>query len=356
MSKGHAKGKTPDDRAQYAVTEPRVPGLELIGTPSVWVITDGKIGDEVQCFGLAHALGVKPQRHLVRPRALFAALMPWGPIDPRDAHHKPGSPVAPPFPDIAIAAGRRTVPYLRHVKRASGGRTFTVFMKDPYTGAKTADVLCLPMHDTLRAENIITAMTSPHGLSPEVFRAAHDTPDPRLDVLPQPRLAMILGGVSGHYNFTAADSDRLAEIAVRHASGGYGLMVTPSRRTPPELLETIRDALDRAGLLGTRAFVWNRVGINPYVGILARAAAIIVTGDSVNMVGEATATGVPVHVYIPSGKGHPKMTRFIDRLVEAGAVRRYRGKLEQFSYECVDSTPHFAREVAKRFMAFRAKL
>ena len=356
MSKDRAKGTAPDARAQYAVSEPRVPGLELIGTPSVWVITDGKIGDEVQCFGLAHALGLKPQRHLVRPRALFAALMPWGPIDPRDAHRRPGSPIAPPFPDIAIAAGRRTVPYLRHVKRASGGRTFTVFMKDPYTGAKTADVLCLPMHDALRAENIITAMTSPHGLSPEVFRAAHDTPDPRLDALPQPRLAMILGGVSGHYNFTAADSDRLAEIAVRHASGGYGLMVTPSRRTHPELLETIRDALDRAGLLGTRAFVWNRVGINPYVAILARAAAIIVTGDSVNMVGEATATGVPVHVYIPSGKGHPKMTRFIDRLVEQGAVRRYRGKLEQFSYENVDSTPHFAREVAKRFMAFRAKL
>ncbi|MBV1702246.1 MAG: mitochondrial fission ELM1 family protein [Hyphomicrobiales bacterium] len=340
-----------DDLAQARGRE-----LHLPGSPRAWVITDGKIGDEVQCFGIAKALGLQAERHLVRPRGLWAALSPWGPIDPQEAPHRAGSPIAAPWPDIAIAAGRRTVPYLRQVRRASGGRTFTVFMKDPYTGTKTADVLCLPMHDKLRGDNVVTSMTSPHGLTPEVFAQARAEPDPRLEFLPQPRLAMILGGVSGHYSFTSTDALRLAEIAVRHASGGYGLMVTPSRRTPPELLETIRQALESEGLLNSRAFVWDRHGINPYVSILAHAAAIIVTGDSVNMVGEATATGVPVHVYIPSGHGHRKMTQFIDRLVEVGAVRRYAGHVEQFSYESVDSTPHFAREVARRYLAFRAKL
>ncbi len=320
---------------------------------SAWVVSDGKIGDEVQCFGLAAALGLKPEHRLIAPRQPFALLTPWGPIDPREAPHRTNSPLRPPFPDILIAAGRRTVPYLRHVKRASHGHTFTVFMKDPYTGIKTADVLCLPRHDRLRGPNVVVSLTSPHRLTPEGFAACRAKPDPRLVHLPSPHLAMILGGASGHHDFTPNDATRLAQIAVRHAGEGYGLMVTPSRRTPPDLLETVRHALAQAGYLGKTAFVWDRSGENPYPQILAHADAIVVTGDSVNMTGESCATGTPVHVYEPSGKGHPKMTAFIDRLVEAGAVRRYNGVIEQFSYDPIDSTPYFAREVAKRYAVFR---
>lgn len=327
----------------------------LCAGKTCWILTDGKIGDEVQCFGLAKALGLQAERRLIAPRRVFAWLMPWGPIDPREASSRPTSPIAPPFPDLLIAAGRRTVPYLRHVRRASGGRVFTVFMKDPYTGANTADVLCLPRHDRLRGDNVVVALTSPHSLTPEAFAAARVQVDARLAPLPRPRLGMVLGGVSGHYHFTGADSVRLGEIAVKHAREGHGLMVTPSRRTPPHLLGAVHDALRAAGFGPERAFVWDRTGENPYLQILAQADSIIVTGDSVNMVGEAAATGAPVHVYIPSGKGHPKMTAFIDRLEAYGAVRRYAGAIEKFAYEPVNSTPFFAREVAARYAARGAR-
>ena len=71
------------------------------------------------------------------------------------------------------------------------------------------------------------------------------------------------------------------------------------------------------------------------------------------MVGEATATGAPVHVYEPSG-GHPKVTRYLDRLTEVGAVRRWAGRLESWSYAPIDSAPVTAREIAARYRAFRA--
>ena len=325
----------------------------LPGNTTAWVVTDGKIGDEVQCFGLASALGLEPERRLIAPRRLFAALMPWGPVDPREAAHRPGSPIAPPWPDLLIASGRRTVPYMRFVRKASRGRTFTVFLKDPYTGAGTADVICLPAHDTLRGDNVVVALTLPHGLTRDLFEAARAQQDPRLAHLPHPRLGLMLGGVSAHFSFTDGDAARLAAIAVQHAVEGYGVMVTPSRRTPPELLEAMRTALETAGLLGARAFVWDRSGTNPYANILALADALIVTGDSVNMVGEAVFTGKPVHVYVPGGKGHPKMTLFLDRLVAAGAVRRYRGVIEDYAYEAVDSTPFFARAVAEKYARWR---
>ena len=150
---------------------------------------------------------------------------------------------------------------------------------------------------------------------------------------------------------------RLAEIAREILSSGRGLMVTPSRRTPPELMTAIRAAVDISGARD-RAFVWDGTGDNPYPQILAHSGAIVVTGDSVNMVGEAAATGAPVHVYEPAG-GSDKMTGFLDGLVAAGAVRRVTtvrapGWIdERWTYAPVDATAQIAREVVKRYRAFR---
>lgn len=315
------------------------------------MITDGKIGDEVQCFGIAEELGLDPERRLIRPRAPWSWLAPYGPVDPREGPARGRSPVAPPFPDFAIAAGRRTVPYLRRVKRASGGRTFTVFVKDPYTGTGTADVIWVPEHDGLRGDNVVVTLTPAHRLRPAVFAAARASPDPRIAALPHPRIALVLGGKGVNHDFSLQDIANLAGIAAAVAATGASLMVTPSRRTPPAAIAAIAAALAEAGAAG-RAFVWDGAGTNPYAQILAHADAILVTGDSANMVGEATATGAPVHVYEPSG-GHPKMTRYLDRLVEVGAVRRWSGRLEHWSYAPIDSAPVTARAIAPRYRAFR---
>ncbi len=315
------------------------------------MLSDGKIGDEVQCFGIADALGLAAERRLVAPRPPWSWATPWGPVDPREAPGRPGSPIAPPFPDIVFAAGRRTVPYLRRVKRASARRCFTVFVKDPYTGTGTADVIWIPEHDRLRGDNVIVTLTPAHRLRPEVFARARAAPDARIAPLPHPRVAMVLGGKGVNHDFSAADIANLAGIAVTIAATGASLMVTPSRRTPPEAVVAIRAALAPA-LAGARAFVWDGTGENPYPQILAHASAILVTGDSANMVGEATATGAPVHVYEPSG-GHPKVTRYLDRLTEVGAVRRWSGTLEDWSYPPIDSAPVTAVAIAERYRAFR---
>lgn len=320
---------------------------------TAWLITDGKIGDEVQCRGIAEELGLTPERRVIKPRPPWSWVTPWGPVDPGEAPGRPNSPIAPPYPDVAISAGRRTVPYLRHVKRASGGRTFTIFVKDPYTGLRTADVIWVPEHDKLRGDNVVVTLTPAHRLRPEVFRAARAEPDPRLAGLPHPRVAMVLGGKGVNHRFEAIDVERLAAIAARIAATGASLMVTPSRRTPPEAIAAIRSALSEA-LAQDRAFVWDGQGLNPYAQILAHASAILVTGDSTNMVGEATATGVPVHVYEPSG-GHPKVTRYLDRLTEVGAIRRWSGQLDHWTYAPLDSAPVIAEAIAARYAVFKAR-
>ncbi len=321
----------------------------LLGFSS-WVLTDGKAGDELQCLGLAEVLELEPEIRTVRPRAPYAWLMPWGPIDPAERPGAPGSPLAPPFPDLAIASGRRAVPYLRHLKKASGGRTFTVFLKDPRTGAGAADLIWVPAHDRLRAENVVVTLTPPHRISEGRLAAARSDPDPRLRALPSPRVAVLAGGDSRHHRFTDADVDRFLAHLRQLADEGAALMITASRRTPDRMRQALKELAERRS-----SFFWDGEGTNPYIDLLALADAIVVTADSSNMLGEAAATGAPILVFEPSG-GHPKFKALLDGLKRHGAVHAFEGHLERTRYEPLNSTPTIAKAVAEGLARHRHAL
>jgi mitochondrial fission protein ELM1 len=315
---------------------------------TAWVLSDGKIGDEVQCFGVAEALGLSPQRRLIAPRAPWRWLAPYAPVAPRDAPLRPNSPITLPFPDILFAAGRQTVPYLRHVRKESRGKTFTVFIKDPYTGSDTADLIWVPEHDSLRGNNVVVTTTPANRVGRVVGELRQAPADPRIAALPHPRVALNLGGDGINHRFAPADCERLIDIAHAILCGGNTLMISPSRRTPPALLSKLIALFADE----PRALVWDGTGDNPYAQMLAHADHVIVTADSVNMVGEAVATGAPVHIFEPSG-GHRKITSYIDRLSELGAVRRWNGRLDSWAYDPIDATPIIAREIAKRYLQAR---
>lgn len=307
-----------------------------------WLITDGKMGDLAQCIGVAERLGLATESRVVRPRALFAAFMPWGPIDPREAPSRTGSPLAPPFPDIAVASGRRAAAYLRHLKSASGGRVFTVFLKDPRSGAGTADCLWVPQHDRLRGSNVLTTLTGPHRFSPEKLAGMRAG----ASLWPSDgrhRFGVVLGGNSKDFHFTPDDETRLLAGLRAIARNRATLAVTPSRRTPPGLADAVRILTQETG-----GFFWDGAGENPYLAILAQSDTLLVTADSTNMVGEAVATGRPVLVFRPTG-GSPKIDQHLRELEHLGAIRPFQGRLEDFTYEPIDATPAIAIHLARGY-------
>ncbi len=316
----------------------------------VLLLGSGKAGHEVNAIGVAEALGAPYELRRVDPRKPFVWLSPYGPVDPRDRAGRAGSLLTAPLPDIVIASGRVTVPYMRAFKRAAGGRVFAVFLQDPRFSRAIMDMIWAPEHDRLRGPNVITTLTSPHPFSQRRLAAARAAPDARLGDLPSPRCAVALGGPSGAQHFTPADVARLRAAISAIAAQGFSVMATPSRRTPPELVAAVREGLGDAP-----GFVWDGTGDNPYASILALADAVLVTGDSANMVGEATATGAPVYVFEPSGSGSNKLSLGIDALARLGAVRRFAGAIERFCYEPIDSSGQIAREIARRFLASRAQ-
>jgi mitochondrial fission protein ELM1 len=305
------------------------------------VLTDGKAGDLVQCLGVAEAIvaleGGSIEERVVRPRAPFVWLMPWGPADPRD-----GAAIAPPYPAIAIASGRRAVASLRALKRRAP-ETFTVFLKDPRSGVASADFVWVPEHDRLRGDNVMTTPTSPHRVTALKLAQAAMQARPEIAALASPRVAVLIGGPSKDVAFGAADVAGLCDNLARLAASGAGLMVTPSRRTPAGLMRSVAAALE-----GSRHWMWNGQGDNPYLEMLALADAVVVTADSVNMMGEAAATGRPIHVHEPADLS-PKVRRFVASLKAHGAVAKFEGRLETLTYEPLDSTPLIAREILARF-------
>jgi len=203
-----------------------------------WIITDGKAGMEVQVLGVAQALGADFEIKQVHPRGLWRLLAPWGPIDPHERFGRDGSQFAPPWPDIALATGRLSIPALRAVRKASP-ETYTVIIQDPRTGTGSADLIAVPAHDALRGDNVIQTLTAPHGFSPERLAKLRRKQPKDIAALPEPRIAVVLGGPNSVYQFSEEDSARLGAALASMATFGASFLITTSRRTPSHTLNAV---------------------------------------------------------------------------------------------------------------------
>ncbi|WP_155912152.1 mitochondrial fission ELM1 family protein [Methylobacterium sp. 77] len=315
-----------------------------------WIVTDGKAGDENQCIGIAETLGLDFEIRRVSPRPPFGWLAPWGPIDPRDRPGHRGGALSGPFPEIVIASGRRAVPYLRAIRKATKGRTFTAFLKDPRTGHDTADFIWVPDYDDLRGPNVLTTLTAPHQVTAARLAAARRSPDPRLIGFEKPRVAVLIGGDSRHLSYRAADMKRLLANLTKLSESGSSLMLTVSRRTPAPLRTALHRLVEQKG-----GFFWDGTGANPYVSMLALADAIVVTSDSANMVGEAVSSGAPVLLFdLPNT--YIRHRRLFAGLAMAGALKPFVGRLEDLHYTPLDATPAIAQAMACAYIEHRSRL
>ena len=318
-----------------------------------WVIADDKIGMQVQVKGVADALGLNYELKQVAPRGLTRLLAPWA--RPRRAERigKPGSLLEPPWPAIALATGRLAIPYILAVRRLAGPDTFTVILQDPKTSANSADLIWVPEHDRRRGANVISTVTAPHSFSPKRLAGLRAAVPPAIAALPHPRVAVVLGGANGIYTFDDESLKRLGASLEALAGSGAAFMITPSRRSPPQLVATVEAATRSAPRI-----LWDGSGPNPYPDFLAHADALIVTADSVNMTGEACATGRPVYVFAPKG-GSEKFDRFHAALRALGATRPLPDRLmalEAWTYVAIDSAGLIAAEIERRWLRRKALL
>lgn len=330
----------------------------MIGSSSsqsgtTWVVTDGRAGNVSSALGLAEAVGLP----IVEKRVTLAK--PWVWLPP--GFWPPGvlgidedtsDPLAPPWPDLVISCGRRGIGPALEIKRRSGGRTLAVHIQHPRMNPSRFDLIAAPAHDRLTGPNVVVTVGAVHRVTrAKLDDAAAEWCD-RLAHLPSPRLAVSIGGSNAAYRLDAATGQQIgAHLAGLIRAEGLGVMLTFSRRTDPEAAAAIRSALEETG-----AEIWSGAGNNPYYGYLGLADRVLVTGDSVNMVSEAVATGKPVQVIpLPITGRAEKFERFHQALESAGATRPFTGQLEDWEFVPSNDTARVADRVKELLRARQSR-
>ena len=206
----------------------------------------------------------------------------------------------------------------------------------------------LETHDPTRGDNVMVTKAALHRVTQKKIAEAGAKWEAVFKKIPQPRIAVLIGGTSKAHNMTQDNARMLAEqllAIVDHRKAG--LLITASRRTGEENTKYLRDALK-----GDNIYFWDNTGDNPYFGLLALADYIIVTEDSVSMTSEALATGKPVYIASLEG-GAKRLDAFHKLLQEQGYTRPFSGLLETWSYTPPDDTMRVAQEILERYKGSR---
>jgi uncharacterized protein len=325
--------------------------------PQIWVISDGTAGMRLQAIALGEALIatdttnqtslddiiIKPSwwlRHLPRlvPFLPKALLSPW--------LRSIGGRLSKDKPAIIITCGRRMVGTsiaLNRLSKAYAVGTRTIHIQDPRLPPHYFDILIVPQHDPARGANVLTSMASLNRLDmPKIADAANQLGE-KWRTLPAPRVAVLLGGTNRRYAISAMMAKymakRLADFATKT---GASLALIPSRRTPANLVTQLTAAL---GSLPHA--VIDQAENNPYPGILGLVDAVIVTSDSVNMISEATITGLPILIAEWQSETG-RIGAFHDAMMAAGHIAPLRDQIPQDGFTPLVEMPEIVKSVLAR--------
>ena len=306
-----------------------------------WIVTEGLIGTENQCLGVAEALGAETLVKRVKLAEPWKTLSPYIGFESAKTFSPDGDSLRAAWPDLLITSGRKSIAAARYIKRMSGGKTFTVHIQDPRVRRNEFDLLVVPQHDPARGSNILVTTATPNRITQKKLDDAKIR-FAKFEALPSPRIAVLIGGTSGNQILTEDMVRDLASQLNDLDHQGYGLMITTSRRTGADNKKILMDELRRS-----RAYIWNGIDENPYFGLLAWADAIIVTSESMSMMSEAATTGKPVYILSMSG-GKTRHLKMQENLRKKGIIRNFEGKIDEWSYEPLNDAKAVADEIRRK--------
>ncbi len=261
-----------------------------------WLLSSEKLGDTAQARLIANALGWSTTEMDMVVRERFRTAKPA--MRPSLEHIDPASAdqLRPPWPELAIAAGRRMAMVLLWIKAQSGGRTRVVYLGRPQRHLERFDLVIAPSQFRVpSAPNVMPLAYPLVRVEQGALACAAQAWQARLAGLPKPLFVLLVGGPQRVLRFDKALAlDLLERTAAMARAASGSLYVSTSRRTPPD----IADALARAVPSEAQFHRWTpEAQENPYLGLLAHGDVFVVTGDSISMLVEVAGLGRPLAIY-----------------------------------------------------------
>ena len=299
-----------------------------------WILSSGLIGCENQCLGVIERLGIETEIKKIKPSMAVSLFAPYGTpfLNPQ---------VREPWPDLVIAAGRKTIPYLKYIRKASKKECKTIYLQDPRIDSKEFDIVWAPEHDSIEGNNVIKTITSPNRVTNELLNYHHDEWLDKLLKLKGPFIGFLIGGKSKAYNFNDAECEKIIQALNFVISNGYTPLITLSRRSPKKLSNRIKNLL-----INEENLFYDGQGDNPYFAILKASEIIITTPDSANMISEAINVPKPVY-YIDIKSNSKRFNKFINTLVNSGHIRPFENNIDYFQNKKLDPTKEIVDYIYK---------
>ena len=264
--------------------------------PRVWVLLGKGTGGNGQMVSLAKELGwpyKTKSLHYNRLNHCPNILLDRTCISLDD---KQSDPLTPPWPDVVIAASRRSAPIARWIKQQSGGRTKLVHLLHTQAPLHWFDlIITTPQYGLPELPNVLSITGPLNHVSSEALAAAASHWATKLNSLPRPYTALLVGGNSSTYRFDPKTAARLGKEANAHVRKTKGtLLISTSPRTPAASADALFASLDCSAY----CYRWRpHDSGNPYLAYLALADHFIVTGDSASLAIEACQMGKPVALF-----------------------------------------------------------
>jgi len=259
----------------------------------------GKAGDNTQITALAEGLGwpYEAKRVAYRRTELVTNLLAGPTLAGLVKEHS--DPLLPPWPELIISAGRRNEPLVRWIQEQAGrDEVRLVHVGRPWSLHECFDlIVTTPQYRLPRKPHILHNELPLQRVNPGRLECQAALWAGRLAHLPEPYIAVLLGGHAGPYNFDRENGALLGHHASRMAAAkGGSLLVTTSARTPEAAIEALEAQLAVPHLLH-RFVKFQPPEANPFFAFLGSAEEVIVTADSMSMLAEAVATGKPTHIF-----------------------------------------------------------
>lgn len=278
-----------------------MPAESVTQQPLIWLVIGDKGGDNAQVAMISNALELPVVTKTVLPKAKYVLGKPF--FRP-SLHHLDldrSDPLEGPWPDLILTIGRRPAMAALWIQKQSGMKSKIVLLGRPKRFHRRFSLIIAPSQYQVPKDPRMISLKLPlFKVDREAVNREGAAWQHRLESLPRPITALMVGGKTDPFRFDA-ETARVLMTAIKQQTAGGTLYISTSRRTLPEVTEVIRQQLPAGGQL----FSWgDDSSDNPYRALLSQADKFVVTGDSVSMMVEVAQMEKPLAIYaLPNQRG-----------------------------------------------------